>query len=112
MSRLEGGEEHAPPIGLRCKRMRPGRCQQARPNASPVRTEAESALKGGVGEAGALTNTPLVHVVEVSFPWETGGPHGQKRKHYVTGLCRRCAETAADPGPSRKGTPAAHGGEG
>src|SRR5215469_10204830 len=37
---IQPGEEHAPPIGLRCKRMRPGRCQQARPNASPVRTSA------------------------------------------------------------------------
>src|SRR5215472_13823167 len=71
-----------------------------------------SALKGVVGEAGALTNKPLVHVVEVSVTWETRGPHGHNRKHHVTRLCLGYAETAADPGPSGKGTPAAHRGEG
>src|SRR5579883_2320704 len=36
-----------------------------------------SALKG---VAGALTNKPLVHVVEVSFTWETRGPYGYNKE--------------------------------
>src|SRR5216110_3088825 len=36
-------------------------------------------LKGVEGEAGALFNKPLPHVVEVSITWETRGPSGHKR---------------------------------
>jgi hypothetical protein len=73
------GEEGASPIGLRCKRMRHKLMSIGTSECFTNSDPCEAALKGVEGEAGALSNKPLVHIVEVSIIWETRGPHGHKR---------------------------------
>jgi hypothetical protein len=73
------GEECTSLTGLRCKRMR-HKLMSISMSECFIRSDlCEAALKGGEGEAGALANKPLVHIVGVSFTWETRGPHGHKR---------------------------------